>query len=104
MNTLLSGIEKAVYYKSGETLYSVDIAHLGYQLSGDQLGDYGVVRNHIYNVVLNSFGGLGSPVYVPEGGLTYPEDPTNTGDYVSAEVRVLSWKLVNQEVDIQPKN
>ncbi|MBO7242239.1 MAG: Mfa1 fimbrilin C-terminal domain-containing protein [Alistipes sp.] len=104
INALLANIEKALYYDNAETLYYVDIAHLGYALEGTHTGDYGVVRNHIYNVVLNSFGGLGSPVYVPEGGLTYPEDPTNTGDYVSAEVRVLSWKLVNQEVDIQPNN
>lgn len=102
MNELLGGIEKAVYYKSGETLYSVDIAHLGYKLEGDQLGDYGVVRNHIYNVVINSFGGFGSPVYIPTGNLDYPDDPTTTGDYVSAEVRVLSWRLVSQEVNVQP--
>ena len=103
MNVLLGGIEKAVYYENAETLYSVDIAHLGYQLSGDQLGDYGIVRNHIYNVVLNSFGGFGSPVYVPGANLEYPEDPTVDGDYVSAEVRVLSWRLVSQEVNVQPQ-
>lgn len=103
MNSLLeTNIEEAIYYKSGETLYSVDIAHLGYKLEGDQLGDYGVVRNHIYNVVINSFGGFGSPVYIPTGNLVYPDDPTTTGDYVSAEVRVLSWRLVSQEVDVQP--
>lgn len=103
MNVLLGGIEKAVYYENGETLYSVDIAHLGYQLSGDQLGDYGVVRNHIYNVVLNSFGGFGSPVYVPGANLEYPDDPYVAGEYVSAEVRVLSWRLVSQEVNVQPQ-
>lgn len=103
MNVLLGGIEKAVYYENGETLYSVDIAHLGYQLPGDQLGDYGVVRNHIYNVVLNSFGGFGSPVYVPGSNLEYPDDPYVTGEYVSAEVRILSWRLVSQEVNVQPQ-
>ena len=102
MNELLGGIEKAVYYESGETLYSVDIAHLGYKLEGDQLGDYGVVRNHIYNVVINKFGGFGSPVYTPTGNLDYPDDPTTAGGYVSAEVHVLSWRLVSQEVDVQP--
>lgn len=104
MNNLLgTNIEEAIYYESGETLYSVDIAHLGYKLPGNQLGDYGVVRNHIYNVVINSFGGFGSPVYTPEENLDYPDDPTTTGDYVSAEVRVLSWRLVSQEVDVQPQ-
>ena len=102
MNALLGGIEKAVYYKSGETLYSVDIAHLGYQ-NEDKLGRYGVVRNHIYNIILKSFGGFGSPVYVPGSNLEYPDDPYyDPKDYVSAEVRVLSWRLVSQEVDVQP--
>lgn len=102
INALLANIEKALYYENAETLYYVDIAHLGYANPGDHAGDYGVVRNHIYNVVLNSFGGLGSPVYVPGGNLVYPNDPLDTGEYVSAEVRVLSWRLVDQVVDIQP--
>lgn len=102
INALLANIEKALYYDEAETLYYVDVAHLGYANPGDHVGDYGVVRNHIYNVVLNSFGGFGSPVYVPGGNLEYPDDPTDVKDYVSAEVRILSWRLVSQEVDVQP--
>lgn len=104
MNALLGGLEKALYYEDGYTLYYIDIAHLG-NLNNNipEAGDYGVVRNHIYNVVLNSFGGFGSPVYVPgSGNLEYPDDPTDVKDYVSAEVRILSWRLVNQTVDVQP--
>lgn len=103
INESLGKIEKAVYYDASETLYSVDIAHLAYTNPGVQAGDYGVVRNHIYNVVLKSFGGFGSPVYVPGTGenFEYPEDPS-TGEYVSAEVRILSWRLVSQEVAVQP--
>ncbi|MBO5901185.1 MAG: Mfa1 fimbrilin C-terminal domain-containing protein [Alistipes sp.] len=104
INASLAAIEKALYYESGDTLYSVDIKHLGNgTANAHKAGDYGVVRNHIYNVILRSFGGFGSPVYVPEDGiLEYPEDPTSTGEYVSAEVRILSWRLVSQEVDVQP--
>ena len=103
MNAILATIEKAIYYDKAETLFSVDIAHLG-NGKGAKAGDYGVVRNHIYNVIINSFGGFGSPVYVPgNGNLEYPDDPTTDAkDYVSAQVRVLSWRLVNQEVDVQP--
>ena len=104
INESLAKIEKAVYYDASETLYSVDIKHLGNGAAdAHKAGDYGVVRNHIYNVVLKSFGGFGSPVYVPGTGenFEYPEDPS-TGEYVSAEVRILSWRLVSQEVDVQP--
>ncbi len=103
INASLAKIEKAVYYEGGYTLYYIDIKHLG---NGEgKAGDYGVVRNHIYNVVLRSFGGFGSPVYVPGTGenFEYPEDPS-TDEYVSAEVRILSWRLVSQEVDVQPNN
>ena len=104
INESLGKIEKAVYYDASETLYAVDIKHLGNGVAdAHKAGDYGVVRNHIYNVVLKSFGGFGSPVYVPGTGenFDYPEDPS-TGEYVSAEVRILSWRLVSQEVAVQP--
>lgn len=104
INESLGKIEKAVYYDASETLYAVDIKHLGNGVAdAHKAGDYGVVRNHIYNVVLKSFGGFGSPVYVPGTGenFEYPEDPS-TGEYVSAEVRILSWRLVSQEVAVQP--
>ena len=104
INESLGKIEKAVYYDASETLYAVDIKHLGNGVAdAHKAGDYGVVRNHIYNVVLRSFGGFGSPVYEPGTGenFEYPEDPS-TGEYVSAEIRILSWRLVSQEVDVQP--
>lgn len=106
INESLAKIEKGLFYEGGATLYVVDIKHLGNGVAGaHKLGDYGVVRNHIYNVILNSFGGFGSPVYTPGVGedFDYPDDPTTTGEYVSAEVRVLSWRLVRNEVDVQPQ-
>ena len=108
MNVILGALEKATYYDDGATLYSVDIKHLGNGGVGGAAhkeGDYGVVRNHIYNLVLNSFAGFGSPVYVPNANLEYPDDPYNPDnqrDYVSAEVRVLSWRIVTQQVNVQP--
>ena len=104
MNASLGALEKAIYYEDGYTLYAVDIKHLGNgQENAHKAGDYGVVRNHIYNLVLNSFGGFGSPVYVPGANLEYPDDPEiSKSDYVSAEVRVLSWRVVTQQVNVQP--
>ena len=104
MNVNLGALEKAIYYEDGYTLYAVDIKHLGNgQENAHKAGDYGVVRNHIYNLVLNSFGGFGSPVYVPGANLEYPDDPEiSKSDYVSAEVRVLSWRVVTQQVNVQP--
>lgn len=100
---LATNIEPAVLYYSGETFYYVDIKHLGNGTG--KPGDYGIVRNHIYNVVVNSIGGFGSPTYVGTNDIIepeYPEDPEDQESFVSARVNILAWRLVNQEVDIQP--
>ncbi len=105
VNGELAKIEEALLYESGETFYFIDIKHLPVGDATDKQGEYGIVRNHIYNVKINSIGGYGSPVYIGNSNLVepgYPIDPTDNGSFVSAEVRILSWRLVNQEVTIQP--
>jgi hypothetical protein len=100
-------VQPGILYKNGETFYYVDIAHLGYALEGTHTGDYGVVRNHIYNVIINSIGGYGSPVYVGTSDIIdpqYPDTPGAKESFVSAQINILSWRLVNQTVDIQPNN
>ncbi len=101
---LAENVQSAVLYQSAETFYYVDIKHLG---APSSLGEYGVVRNHIYNVTVNAIGGYGSPVY--EGTTdtvtpTYPDTPEEEESFVAAQINILSWRLVDQEVDIQPQN
>lgn len=100
---LATNVEPSVLYYSGETFYYIDIKHLGNGTG--KPGDYGIVRNHIYNVVVNSIGGFGSPTYVGTNDIIepeYPEDPEDQESFVSAQVNILAWRLVNQTVDIQP--
>jgi hypothetical protein len=102
---LKTHVQPGILYKNGETFYYVDIAHLGYALAGTHTGDYGIVRNHIYNIIINSIGGYGSPIYIGYSNLLTPEYPdTPDESFVSAQINILSWRLVNQEVDIQPNN
>ena len=101
---LASNIQPAVLYTNGETFYYVDIKHLG---APNSLGEYGVVRNHIYDVLIKTIGGYGSPVYVGTSNLItpqYPETPEAEESFVAAQINILSWRLVDQEVDIQPQN
>ena len=100
-NEALKSVPEAVLYKNGETFYYVDIKHLGNGEGKD--GDYGIVRNHVYNVTINSIKGYGSPVYTGVSYLEYPQI-TEQSTYVSAKINILSWRLVNQTVDIQPNN
>ena len=107
-NVELAKVEPAVLYKSGQTYYYIDIKHLGNGLDAVDTGDYGIVRNHVYTVNVNAIQGYGTPVYIPNSNLIDPEYPEYPGDdentsFVSAEVRILSWRIVAQEVTVQPQ-
>ena len=96
---LADNVEPALLYASGMTYYIVDIKHLG--ASGGS-AEYGVVRNHVYQIAINSIKGYGSPIY---SGLDFvvknPEYPEeDEASYVAARINVLSWKVVTQSVDI----
>ncbi len=99
---LATSVEPSVLYYSGESFYYIDIKHLGNGTG--KPGDYGIVRNHIYNIVVKTIGGFGSPTYVGTNDIIepeYPEDPEDQESFVSAQVNILAWRLVNQEVDVQ---
>lgn len=100
-NAHLADIQPAVLYTGGDTYYIVDIKHLG---APDTITTYGIVRNHVYQLDIQSIKGYGSPGYSgfehvvdnPE----YPEDD-ETSNYVAAKINVLSWKVVKQSVNIE---
>ena len=98
-NAYLATVEPALLYANGMTYYTVDIKHLG---AAGKTAEYGVVRNHVYQIDIESIKGYGSPIY---NGLSFvveqPEFPTeDEASYVAARINVLSWKVVNQSVDI----
>lgn len=107
-NYLKTYVQPGIIYKNGETFYYVDIKHLGKRLPSAPdtavIAEYGVVRNHIYNIIIRSIGGYGSPVYIGHSNLItpeYPQVPEADESFVSAQVKILSWRLVDQLVDIQ---
>ena len=96
-NEILKSVEPALVYTEGNTYYIVDIEHLG--TAGAK---YGVVRNHVYQIDIESIKGYGSPVYNGLANIiTPPEYPDeDEASYVAARINVLSWKVVKQGVDI----
>lgn len=97
---------KADYYTGGMMYYCIPVEHLRggkYSLKDDLTitlneADYGVVRNHHYVISINSIKNLGTAVYNPdEEIIPNMETPTY---YVGAQVNILSWKVVNQSVDL----
>jgi hypothetical protein len=96
---LIEHIPAAIVYKSGQTYYYIDIKHLGTSGKG---AEYGIVRNHIYDIEIQSIKGYGTPVYSPDSNLVKPETPTDEqGVYVAAKIKVLSWRVVKQGVNIE---
>lgn len=82
--------------KDGMAYYYTTIQHLG---AKGKLGEYGIVRNHSYQVELNSIKGFGTPVYDPNKTIvtTIPSDDKT---YLAAKINVLSWRVVPSKVDL----
>lgn len=77
--------------KEGRAYYYTDVAHLGTAK--------GIVRNHYYQIDVNSIKGFGTPVYDPDSKFV-PVVPEDTQTYLAARINVLSWKIVKQTVDL----
>lgn len=103
VNSLLSGNAEshpyvARYYKEGKCYYFVNIDQSSVASATAHTYD-GVVRNHIYELALNSIQGIGTPVFDPED-VIIPEKPEDeTLWYLAARINVLAWKLVSQTID-----
>lgn len=80
----------------GRAYYYTTIEHLGEK---GKLGKYGIVRNHSYQISLNSIKGFGTPVYDPNKTIV-PTVPSDDKTYLAAKINVLSWRVVPSTVDL----
>lgn len=97
LNNELMSVQPALVYKAGMTYYYTDIKHLG---TADSDTEFGVVRNHVYKVNISEISGYGTPYY--EGNIEYikPEKPVDVTSYVAAEVKILSWRVVDNDYEL----
>lgn len=93
VNAILDGYKKVLYWGDKVYFYT-DVEHFG-TASGT---DKGVVRNHIYQLTVNSIAGLGTP-YVPGIGDITPEVPAEVTHELQARINILKWKVVSQTVN-----
>lgn len=94
-------------FDNGKCYFIVPIKNVTSEtLSDTETGKFGLVRNHHYNITINSINGLGtglvdSQSFIP---LRYTYSGQSSSAYkVNANVSVNEWQDVNQTVDI-PKN
>ena len=90
------GANKAEIRRDGKAYYYVPIKHLG---TTGTLGEYGVVRNHFYKINLTGLTGFGTPVYNPDTEID-PTVPSYDNTYLAARIKVLQWRIVNQNVSL----
>lgn len=83
-------------HNGGRTYYYTPIKHLG---KPGSIAEYGIVRNHSYQVELNSIKGFGTPVYDPDKNII-PIVPSDDLTYLAARINVLSWRVVPSKVDL----
>jgi len=94
---------QALYYNGGKAFFYVPIKHNGTGTDAfiDQpnTGDYGIVRNHSYQVTINSIKGLATGI-ADDNDKPLP-DPTPTQAYfINASMNILSWHIMGQTVDL----
>ena len=96
VNAALAKEEAQVRSTEGATYYYTPIKHLG---TPGKLGEYGIVRNHSYQVTIQNIKGFGTPVYNPDQKID-PMIPSDENTYLAASIKVLSWRVVSSNVDL----
>lgn len=96
VNAALAKETAQVRSTDGDTYYYTPIQHLGEK---GKLGEYGIVRNHSYQVTVQNIKGFGTPVYDPTKVID-PMIPSNDDTYLAASIKVLSWRVVSSKVNL----
>lgn len=109
-NAKLGAVEM---FNGGYAYFKVPIRHLwgqnntGFGDKGDLtttgfvLGQYGVVRNHIYNINVTAIGGIGTGISDPDEPIVFPI--TEKEYFVKTEILVQKWRIVpQQDVILKP--
>lgn len=96
VNAALAKETAQVRSTDGDTYYYTPIKHLG---DAGKLGEYGIVRNHSYQVTIQNIQGYGTPVYDPDKVID-PMIPSDDNTYLAASIKVLSWRVVSSTVDL----
>ncbi len=102
---LMRQVGLSYYYTTGHAYYSIPIKHFGWYRNGNaqknnakidwnqvRVGDFGMVRNHSYQINVTEILGLASGIGDDNNPIV---PPSNTEDYYMAySVKILKWAVV----------
>ncbi len=90
------------YYNEGLMYYHVPIEHLGLLSTAKDhdfgTGDYGVVRNHWYDITINSITSMGRGIAQPTEVIVPIGDNGIQTTSIGASTKIYSWKEYDQTV------
>ena len=96
-------------FKGGKAYFTIPIKHLGYYRAdnpnltknanakdfvwdGVKSGDFGLVRNHVYSIVVDEISGLGNGIPTTSDPIVPPTDPEEY--FIGARIIVMNWAVV----------
>ena len=91
-DAVINGLDEGMQWTDGSSYFYVEVKH-------DADADLSaVIRNHFYQLTINSIEGLGTPVYDPDKVIDEFDKPTDEEYYIAAKIQILKWKIVSQNV------
>ena len=108
LTDLTSSVGNYTVFVGGYSYYVIPIRHFDDTevplaptgINGaNQIGRYGIVRNHTYNLTINSVKNLGNPIVGKE--ITPEDKPDDTENLLmDVTINVLSWAVRGQDIDL----
>lgn len=114
-NRALYGVLSVEKYHNGYAFFAVPIEHIWGKTEPDgnptpkigdkgfsaKLGQYGIVRNHFYQLKINGISGIGTGIGDPTSPIVPNVDEEKY--YVKTEMRVMKWRMMpEQQVILKP--
>ena len=103
VNAQLVSVGYMNMYNNGRAFFNIPIRHLGfrdesydngtYKWGEMQLGELGLVRNHVYSITVNSIYGIGTGLRSDDQPIVPAKDQVN--QYIAMRLNILAWNVVN---------
>ena len=92
-------------FTDGKMYYSISIEHFlnpdytkNHATTPFIVGDFGVVRNHWYQVTVTDIKHVGTGVFKDDEPIVPHDDPSTR--YLAAQINILAWQTVTQNVEL----
>lgn len=96
---IMSSVGYTMSWYNGYSYYYFDVHHLGQPNSP---GFNGIVRNHLYEAIVTTLYGYGTPVPDPDE-IIIPQAPEYEEILLAAQIRVLEWRVVRSSYNLEWK-